>query len=143
MPGPPLRLRFTHAHRLHGRRAFAQVFDAKMRKSSGPLLVFTRPHGLPHHRLGLSVGRKVGNAVVRSRVKRMLREAFRLTRHDWPMLSGQALDLVVVVRPHEALALSVYQQHLADVVEQATRAWAKRRRNTATPSPSPPDESPR
>jgi ribonuclease P protein component len=42
-------------------------------------------------RLGLSVGRKVGNAVERNRWKRRIREAFRLLQHELP--SG--LDLVV------------------------------------------------
>lgn len=127
------RLRFSHAHRLHGRRAFAAVFDAKMRKSAGPLLVFTRPNGLPHHRLGLSVSRRVGKAVLRSRVKRLLREAFRLTQGDWPKLPGAGdgggLDLVVVVRPHPTLPLTDYQTHLFSAVGAAHRAWEKRRRN--------------
>jgi ribonuclease P protein component len=103
------------------------VYDAKLRKSSGPLLVFTRPNDLAYHRLGLSVSRKVGNAVRRNRVKRMLREAFRLTRHGWPSLDEGGLDLVVVVRPHEPVPLAEYQDHLARAVEAATRGWAKRR----------------
>ena len=130
MSASPPRFRFTHADRLHGRRAFSAVFDAKARKHAGPLLLFTKPNGLAHHRLGLSVGRRVGNAVTRARHKRLLREAFRLTRHTWPTLPGDAggLDLVVVVRPHALLALADYQRHLFSGVEASHRTWEKRQR---------------
>jgi ribonuclease P protein component len=49
-------------------------------------------------RLGVSVGRRVGGAVVRNRVKRLLREAF------WSVLepTGQDHDYVVVARPDTA-----------------------------------------
>ena len=124
---PIINHRFPHAHRLHGRRAFGAVFDAKARKNAGPLLVFTRPNGLPHHRLGLSVSRRVGNAVKRSRIKRLLREAFRLTRCTWPTLEGHGYDLVVVVRPHEFLDLQDYGRHLFSGVNAAHRTWEKRR----------------
>jgi ribonuclease P protein component len=45
-------------------------------------------------RLGLAVGRKVGNAVCRNRWKRLLRSAFRLSLKD----RLAAVDLVVVVK---------------------------------------------
>ncbi|MEM1108079.1 MAG: ribonuclease P protein component [Planctomycetota bacterium] len=126
--------KFTHAHRLHGNRAFSAVFDAKVRKNAGPLLLFTKPNGLHHWRLGLSVGRRVGNAVTRSKHKRLLREAFRLTQSDWPRLDGGGYDLVIVVRPHELLRLTEYQEKLAAGATAAHRTWAKRRRGDSESS---------
>ena len=46
-------------------------------------------------RLGLSVSRKIGGAARRSRVKRLLREAFRLNKHRMPA----GIDLVAYPRP--------------------------------------------
>ncbi|MEM9883609.1 MAG: ribonuclease P protein component [Planctomycetota bacterium] len=121
-PKSPIRNHFRHADRLHGRKAFSAVYDAKARKASGPLLVFTKANDAGRHRLGLSVSRRVGRAVVRSRVKRMVREAFRLHRHGWP---GN-YDLVVVVRPHEPMALEDYVRHLTEAVAAGHRLWARR-----------------
>jgi ribonuclease P protein component len=64
---------------------------------------------MPVTRLGLSVSRKVGSAVVRNRVKRLLREAFRTSASALP----PGLDLVVVARPHQEWDLSRYAEALA------------------------------
>ena len=114
------------------------MFDAKVRKNAGPLLLFTRPNGLPHWRLGLSVGRRVGNAVTRSRHKRLLREAFRLTQSTWPKLPDGGYDLVIVVRPHDLMKLDEYQRQLFSGVAAAHRTWEKRQRNADdTPRDTP------
>ncbi|MFI4861371.1 MAG: ribonuclease P protein component [Phycisphaerales bacterium JB063] len=121
-PPTPRRYRFTHAHRLHGDRAFQTVFANKLRKNAGPLAVVAKPNGLPYHRLGLSVSRRVGNAVKRHRIKRMLREAFRLNQHTWP----GAYDLVLVVYPHDVLNLDAYADHLATALRQVHHVAQKR-----------------
>lgn len=119
------RYRFGPRLRLGGRRAFALVYGARMRKNLGPISVCARPNGLDHPRLGLSVSRKVGSAVRRHRIKRLLREAFRLGRHSWP----GAYDLVVIVHPHELVALEDYQRLLAEAVEAVHGEWKMRERH--------------
>jgi len=77
------------------------------------LILFAVPNGLPHSRLGLSVSKKIGNAVVRNRWKRLIREAFRTSQSVLP----GGLDLVVLpqrnvdVRSIKHLEKSL--QHLA------------------------------
>ncbi len=110
MGEPTRRYPFRHRQRLHGSRAFAAVFDAKMRKNLGVIALCGRPNGLDYNRLGLSVPRRVGNAVARVRIKRRLREAFRLGQYDVPT----GYDLVLVVYPHDVLPVAEYQALLAD-----------------------------
>ena len=104
--------RFTKHMRLSQRREFEAVFAAKISRYARPLVVYGLPNRLGHNRLGLSVSRQVGNAVKRNRIKRLLRESFRLSQHDLP--SGY--DLVVVVKPHDTMVLIEYQQAFAKCV---------------------------
>ena len=108
------RYTFLRSHRLGGKLAFRAVFDAGSKASKGPLTGYVRPNGLGHPRLGLTVPRRVGNAVARNRVKRMLREAYRHLRHKFPA----DWDLVLVVRPHAALAADDYRRLVAAVLEK-------------------------
>lgn len=124
-----LDLHFRSRHRLTHAREFAAVYDAKLRKSRGPITIFTLPNTLGHCRLGLSVGSRVGNAVTRNRVKRLLREAFRLEQHVLAGIGG--FDLVVTVRPHpggRALPLAQYRRMLVELVEEAGKEWRRRAR---------------
>jgi len=116
--------RFRPAERVRLDRDYQAAFRARLRKSAGPLTVFGRPNGLPHARLGLSVGRRVGNAVVRTTLKRRLREAFRLHKGDLP----GGFDLIVSARPHEPLPLNRYADLLVDA---AGRIDAEHRRRLA------------
>src|SRR5437763_9146341 len=103
---PERRHTFPKSHRLGGKHEFSAVFETKMRESRGPLTIYAKANDLAHCRLGISISRKVGTAVRRNRIKRLLRESFRLMQHDLP----RGYDLVVVVRPHEPLILAEYQR---------------------------------
>jgi ribonuclease P protein component len=118
MPGPNA---FPASHRLSGTLRFAAVFDAKVKNSAGPLVAHSLPNGLAHSRLGLSVSRRVGNAVRRNRVKRMLRESFRLQ----PRVLTRGYDLVIVARPHEAVKFAEYQKWMATLLLRSDAAWQK------------------
>jgi len=105
--------------RLLKRAQFLALTDRRTKPDlvvrTGAFLVLGRLNGLPFCRLGLTVTRKVGRAVVRSRLKRRVREFFRLSRGGW--LS--ALDLVFIARV-EAGAMSA-----ADLKADLARVGAK------------------
>jgi ribonuclease P protein component len=115
--------RFPRNHRLSGRLQFAAVYDTAVRQSRGPLLVYARPNELSHARLGLSVSRRVGTAVKRNRIKRLIREAFRSL--DTRPADGNGYDLVVVVRPHAPLRVEQYRMLLLDLLGRLHRAWRR------------------
>ena len=58
------------------------------------LVLYVKPNGLDHNRIGISVSKKVGNSVVRHRIKRLVRESYRL--HEEKFNNG--LDIVVIGR---------------------------------------------
>jgi ribonuclease P protein component len=135
--------RHTFPKSLHLRKPaeFSAVYDAKVRESRGPLLVYALPNALGHARIGLSTSRKVGTAPRRNRIRRLLREAFRLMQHDLP--SGY--DLVVVVRPHEPLLLADYQRILSSTAVKLHGVWSRRTSvSAATPAKleTRPDDGP-
>ena len=113
------RYTFPRTRRLGGKVEFANVFDAKVRESRGPLMAYARPNDLGHARLGITISRKVGTAARRNRIKRLLRESFRLLQHDLP----RGYDLVIVVRPHDPLWLGDYQRLLSALFVKLHRKW--------------------
>lgn len=133
---PRRRLGLGYRQRLHGRRQFDAVFAARCRKPAGPLTILTRPNGLAFSRLGLAVPRRVGTAVRRNRIKRLLREAFRLRQRELPA----GYDVVVLVRPHEPIALQEYQKLLESGLRAADRQWQRWSSKTAKQPPESPRE---
>jgi ribonuclease P protein component len=85
---------FPPTHRLLKSDEFQRVRRGRCRVRTPTLMVGYLANSVGHLRLGLVVSRKVGNAVVRNRVKRKLREAFRHLSVD-----TASLDLVVIARP--------------------------------------------
>lgn len=138
----PAPLVHRRRHRLSRDADYRAVYDEKIKKAAGPLLVFIRPNDLPDHRLGLAVGRRVGHAVLRNRVKRLIREAFRHERPDLPRPApGAAYDIIVSARAHALLPLSAYRRTLADLVGRCHREHERRARRADTEPPRPPDGS--
>lgn len=90
------RLSFGAADRLHRRSEYLHVQREGARFQTAHFVVYAaRLDAGEGVRLGMAVSRRVGNAVVRNRIKRQVRECFRLTLR--PMLR-EGTDLVVIVR---------------------------------------------
>jgi ribonuclease P protein component len=101
---------------------FRRIYRLRSTVSDARLVIFGCANGLPHSRLGLSVSRKVGNAVVRNRWKRLLREAFRLTRDHLP----EGLDLIVIPRQGVEPGLAGLTESLVRLTGQLARKLAAR-----------------
>lgn len=115
--------------RLRGIGTFKRVFDERVSVRVGSIIVHTRPNGLAHPRLGLAVPRAAGSAVVRNRIKRRLREAFRHLQHELPA----AYDVVISVRRHAPRAVDDYRRDLADAIEKLHRRWIQRHHHPVDP----------
>lgn len=89
------RTTFRPYERIKDPAAFRRAFDRRRWESDAIMTIHGVENGLDHPRLGISVSRKkVKTAAARNRLKRLIREAFRLSRPELPV----GLDLVVVPR---------------------------------------------
>ena len=79
---------------------FRRLYAKGKNAAAGTLAVYVRPNHLNRNRLGLTVGTKVGKAVRRNKVRRRIREAYRI--HENQMTPGW--DIVVVGRVRSAFA---------------------------------------
>lgn len=91
-------------------RDFRRAYDRRLRRDLGFASLLAAANGLTHARLGISISRRVGTAVRRNRIKRLLREAFRLEQQAMPA----GVDLIVQVRPHEPRTLEAYRSALLE-----------------------------
>ena len=73
---------------------FRRVYSSGKSSATPLLALYYKKNRTGHNRLGLTVGTKVGNAVTRNRVRRKLKEIYRL--HEAEIKQG--LDIVVVAR---------------------------------------------
>jgi ribonuclease P protein component len=80
------RTRYRLALRQRVRRGadFKRIITSGARAADANLTIWMLPNVLGFTRLGLIVGARHGNAVRRNRLKRMVREAFRLSQHELP-----------------------------------------------------------
>lgn len=107
---------FGKHQRLLTASEFKAVFDgASIKSSHRYLLLLARPNQLPVARLGTVVSKKNARlAVQRNRLKRLLREQFRLSQQE---LAG--LDIVALAKP------GLWQQDNAAIVTLINQQWAR------------------
>ena len=124
MPQRPADQRFRRRERLSRRRDFALVYAARRRKENDLLVVYVQDNTLACSRLGISVSRRVGKAVLRNRLRRRLRETYRTHKRDVPV----GLDIVCVIKPPAAREPSRLCASLVPLILQAARKSPATRR---------------
>ncbi|MCE9788611.1 ribonuclease P protein component [Shewanella chilikensis] len=113
------RYTFTRELRLLTPAQFKTVFTNPIKASSAEITLLAVPNEMQHPRLGLTVAKRhVKRANQRNRIKRVIRNSFRLNQHDLP-----PLDIVVLVRGG---VLDMDNEQLRKLVEKLWRKLSRR-----------------
>ena len=106
---------------LRSSRQFRLVYDRGVRLHSPYFSLFILGTSEQEPRLGITVTKKVGCAVVRNRCKRRLREVAR--RSTLPLLNGIGCDIVINAKT------AMIKAHLSDLVVSLSQSLTKYREN--------------
>jgi ribonuclease P protein component len=109
---------FPKQFHLRTQSEFDAVYHNDVFAADEVLVIQANKNGFAYSRLGLSIGRKVGNAVQRNRWKRVIREAFRKRRNQLPV------GLDIVVRPRKGAVCE--SAPVAQSLEQLVKRIAKK-----------------
>lgn len=89
------RFSLPKSKRLAANSQFKAVLARKLRFADGLLIMYIAENDCKVVRLGIAVNKTVGSSVVRNRLKRLVREAFRQNQHDIP----QGFDYLFMFAP--------------------------------------------
>lgn len=112
---------FPRSLRIVKKADFDAVYASPDCKKSRGMSVHAKPNALDYSRLGLSISKQAGNAVVRNSMKRKIREAFRHLQHSLPM----GYDIVVTMHQDNKMTTNQFEQLLASTLEEYEQKWKK------------------
>lgn len=78
--------------RLRKSNDFRRVFTRGRRSATRYFVIYTLPNRLDAPRIGIQIRRKIGTAVTRNRIKRMVREVFRRMKGDF----REPVDVILI-----------------------------------------------
>ena len=124
----PKRRRFTlpSSARVIRRKDFRRIYARGSRASGKDLTIVALPRTTTGHRVGLSVSKANGCAVIRNKIKRIFREAFRLCR---PALAGNYDMVMIPQKVPGKYHLDLVRAELSHLVDQLEAGKGRRRRN--------------
>lgn len=105
----PKRLRLTR------RSDINSLFDGGVSARDRLATMVARPNGLGYSRTGVGVSKRHGNAVRRNRIKRLCREALRLSRPEIPL----GWDFMLLPRPGARLTLAGLRRSVLQLCRRA------------------------
>jgi ribonuclease P protein component len=129
----PANYGFPRTHRLGKAADFQSVFEKAQKSADAYLTVLARQSVIGHARLGLAISKKtIPNAADRNRIKRLIRETFRLQQQTLG-----SLDIVVMARAEARRAdrktlRSSLEKHWEILIKQCDSRWCNSSSFTAT-----------
>jgi ribonuclease P protein component len=107
---------FSKIEKLLNREEFVNLNRSGRRHHTRHFVLIFKKNGLSFARLGITVSKKIGNAVQRNRVKRLIREFFRLHRDQFP----KGFDIVIAAKRN---AISI---NYSDLTEELSEGLTRR-----------------
>ena len=118
MEACPLCFSFTKADRILKRGEYTALSKSGKRVQTAEFIAYFIPARYDRSRLGVTVTKKVGQAVERNRIKRMVREFFRINRH---CLSGRWDINIIAKRQSAGIRSEKAYQSLQNIFELISR----------------------
>lgn len=116
VPGSNVEMSLPHQYRLTEKRAFREIFEKPCVASDTCFKILAKPNGRVGSRLGMAVSRKVDRrAVQRNRLKRLVRESFRLQVASNSRI--KSADFMVLPRPQAVIITN------EEIFERLERLW--------------------
>lgn len=103
------------SYRVKKNQDFQALFDAGKSAANRKFVVYHLPRGQAHYRLGLSVSKRLGNAVTRNRIKRRLRHIVKELENQL-----ETQDFVIICR--QGVQELDYQEMKKNLIHVLTRA---------------------
>ncbi|MBW2411419.1 MAG: ribonuclease P protein component [Deltaproteobacteria bacterium] len=113
-----MRFFLTKADRILKRREYLALAKSGRRIQNEHFIAIFSPNRLGRSRIGITVTKKVGPAVKRNRIKRLVRESFRLSRHQ---LAGTWDINIIAKRQAADFSSGNAFQSMADIIERISK----------------------
>lgn len=115
------KLGISSQQRIRSSLDFDAIYNYRQKVWSSSLLIFGMPNQKEVTRFGVSVSKRHGNAVVRARLKRLLREAFRQSQHQLP----QGMDIILIPQKDAKATVDDFCTALIKLTKKLQRRFQK------------------